>query len=77
VIRDEKGNFIVACNDPIQYAIYTNTLESPAISRGITMVNNVFLMEAKDFPLFINKEGEFNNHTCKERKKALNGLLSH
>jgi ribonuclease HI len=35
VIRDEAENFIAACNDPINYAIDTNTLEVTAVSRGL------------------------------------------
>jgi ribonuclease HI len=41
VIRDGTGNFIVACNDPINYAIDANTLEVTAVSRGLALVNQL------------------------------------
>jgi hypothetical protein len=41
IIRDDVGNFIVACNDPINYAIDANTLEVSAISRGLALANQL------------------------------------
>jgi hypothetical protein len=41
VIRDGNGDFIVTWNDPIQYAIDANTLETQAISRDIALANEV------------------------------------
>jgi hypothetical protein len=34
VIRDDKGNFIVVCNNSVIDAIDANTLEDQAISGG-------------------------------------------
>uniref|UniRef100_A0ACD6ATS5 Uncharacterized protein n=1 Tax=Avena sativa TaxID=4498 RepID=A0ACD6ATS5_AVESA len=41
VIRDDRGRFIAACNDPVHYAIDANTLEAMAVRRGLALANEV------------------------------------
>jgi hypothetical protein len=41
VIRDDRGKFIAACNDPIHHAIDANILDAWAISKGITLGNEI------------------------------------
>jgi ribonuclease HI len=40
-IIHDVGNFIAACNDPINYAIDVNTLEVSAVSRGLALANQL------------------------------------
>jgi hypothetical protein len=41
IIRDDVGNFIAACNDPINCAIDANTLEVSVVSKGLALANQL------------------------------------